>query len=120
MINKYWPAKNYVLPSEVKKESVIVVIIIRCYKPHHLIFQLKVSRNFINCKTYCPAQLLRNFVPVCRQSHSLPLISGRGSKDFITLILLTSTIWQAPTNASKWRVGFNSAFKRVKVLNLQS
>ena len=29
----------------------------------------------------------------------------------LTLILLTCTIWRAPTNASKWRVGFNSAFK---------
>ena len=28
-----------------------------------------------------------------------------------TLILLTSTIWRSPTNASKWRMGFNSAFK---------
>ena len=30
---------------------------------------------------------------------------------FLTLILLTWTIWRAPTNASKWRMGFNSAFK---------
>ena len=29
----------------------------------------------------------------------------------LTLILLTWTIWRPPTNASKWRVGFNSAFK---------
>jgi hypothetical protein len=29
----------------------------------------------------------------------------------LTLILLTWTIWPAPTNASKWRMGFNSAFK---------
>ena len=29
----------------------------------------------------------------------------------LSLILLTWTIWRAPTNASKWRVGFNSAFK---------
>jgi hypothetical protein len=30
---------------------------------------------------------------------------------YLTLILLTWTIWRAPTNASKWRMGFNSAFK---------
>ena len=30
---------------------------------------------------------------------------------FLTLILLTWTIWRASTNASKWRMGFNSAFK---------
>ena len=30
---------------------------------------------------------------------------------FLTLILLTLTIWRAPTYGSKWRMGFNSAFK---------
>ena len=29
----------------------------------------------------------------------------------LTLILLTWTIWRAPTNARKWRMGFNTAFK---------
>ena len=29
----------------------------------------------------------------------------------LTLSLLMWTIWRAPTNASKWRMGFNSAFK---------
>ena len=29
----------------------------------------------------------------------------------LTLTLLTWTIWRVPTNASKWRMGFNSAFK---------
>ena len=29
----------------------------------------------------------------------------------LTLILLTWTKWRVPTNASKWRIGFNSAFK---------
>ena len=29
----------------------------------------------------------------------------------LTLILLTWTKWRAPTNASKWRMGFNSEFK---------
>ena len=32
----------------------------------------------------------------------------------LTLILLTWTIWRAPTNASKWRMGFNSAFKGLR------
>ena len=32
----------------------------------------------------------------------------------LTLTLLTWTIWSAPTNASKWRMGFNSAFKGLK------
>jgi hypothetical protein len=29
----------------------------------------------------------------------------------LTLILLTWTKWWAPASASKWRMGFNSAFK---------
>ena len=29
----------------------------------------------------------------------------------LTRILLMWTIWRVPTNASKWRMGFNSAFK---------
>jgi hypothetical protein len=29
----------------------------------------------------------------------------------LTLILLTWRIWWAPNNASKWKMGFNSAFK---------
>jgi hypothetical protein len=36
-------------------------------------------------------------------------------KTILTLILLTWTIWRAPTNASKWRMGFNSAFKGLKL-----
>ena len=30
------------------------------------------------------------------------------SKGLLTIILLTWTIWRAPTNASKWRMGFNT------------
>jgi len=30
---------------------------------------------------------------------------------WLTLILLTWRIWWAPNNASKWQMGFNSAFK---------
>ena len=30
---------------------------------------------------------------------------------YLTLVLLTWTIWRAPTNDSKWQMGFNSAFK---------
>ena len=32
----------------------------------------------------------------------------------LTLILLTWRIWWAPNNASKWQMGFNSAFKGLK------
>jgi hypothetical protein len=33
----------------------------------------------------------------------------------LTLILLTWRIWRAPNNASKWQIGFNSAFKGLNV-----
>jgi hypothetical protein len=32
----------------------------------------------------------------------------------LTLILLTFRIWRAPNNASKWYMGFNSAFKGLR------
>ena len=34
----------------------------------------------------------------------------------LTLILLTWTVWRASTSASKWRMGFNSAFKGLKII----
>ena len=59
-------------------------------------------------------------------SHSVLLrmrnISGKSCREsqhtrlMLTLILLMWTIWRAPTNASKWRMGFNSAFKGLKYL----
>jgi hypothetical protein len=45
------------------------------------------------------------FVRVQLHGHFLFLYLG------LTFILLTWTIWRAPTNASKWRMRFNSAFK---------
>ena len=36
----------------------------------------------------------------------------------LTLTLLTWTVWRAPTNASKWRMGFNSAFKGLNRIGL--
>ena len=35
----------------------------------------------------------------------------QGITPFLTLILLTWRIWWAPNNASRWQMGFNSAFK---------
>ena len=56
-----------------------------------------------------PRLAKRSHTQVCvRKSHhytSLNIFT------LLTLILLTWTIWRAPTNASKWRMGFNSAFK---------
>ena len=36
----------------------------------------------------------------------------------LTLILLTWTIWRAPTNASKWRMEFNSVFEGLTLLTI--
>ena len=38
----------------------------------------------------------------------------------LSLTLLTWTIWRAVTNASKWRMGFNSAFKGLSQLKIFS
>ena len=38
----------------------------------------------------------------------------------LTLTLLMWTIWRAPTNASKWRMGFNSAFKGLRLFLCRS
>jgi hypothetical protein len=37
----------------------------------------------------------------------------------LALILLTSTKWGAPASASKWRMGFNLAFKGLMKLSVQ-
>ena len=51
------------------------------------------------------------------EARSLLTARGLVSEEFaLTLILLTWTIWRAPSNASKWRMGFNSAFKRLKLV----
>ena len=39
-----------------------------------------------------------------------------GVLQLLTLTLLTWTKWWAPANASKWRMGFNSAFKGLRTL----
>ena len=41
----------------------------------------------------------------------LPLHGGVRLRAFLTLNLLTTTIVEPPSNASKWQMGFNSAFK---------
>ena len=42
---------------------------------------------------------------------SFGIFSARSKRSKRFLILLTWRIWWAPNNASKWQVGFNSAFK---------
>ena len=47
----------------------------------------------------------------CGTNQSIIQLHNLLFKLMLTLTLLTWTIWRAPTNASKWRMGFNSAFK---------
>ena len=47
-------------------------------------------------------------------SHRTETARFIGPERFLTRILLTWTIWRASNNASKWRIGFNSAFKGLK------
>ena len=65
----------------------------------------KQSVHFIACWCYIAFFLWR------KTSGSELIHSLFSSCIGLTLILLTWKIWWAPTNASKWRMGFNSAFK---------
>ena len=49
---------------------------------------------------------------------SLSAVPTRVTQMNLTLTLLTWTIWRAHSNASKWRMGFNSAFKGLKSKNI--
>ena len=44
----------------------------------------------------------------------------RGQWTILTFILLTWRIWWAPNNVSKWQMGFNSAFKGLRLLSYQT
>jgi hypothetical protein len=57
---------------------------------------------------------------VLRRPHSLfwKFCEMKVWSSWLTLILLTWRIWWAPNNASKWQVGFNSAFKGLTDKNM--
>ena len=48
---------------------------------------------------------------LCWYIQVIAIVSVVRSAKCLTLTLLTWTRWRTPTNASKWRMGFNSAFK---------
>ena len=48
------------------------------------------------------------------QKHGTQWSDLRMQVNILTLTLLTWRIWWAPTNASKWQMGFNSAFKGLR------
>jgi hypothetical protein len=57
-------------------------------------------RNFMKCWGRFIFHMLKNYLPLAFQA--------------LTLTPLTWRIWWAPNNASKWQMGFNSAFKGLK------
>jgi len=67
------------------------------------------NRITINCRSLCMhARLLGRSV--------LGRSTGRVEPEMLlTLILLTWRIWWAPNNANIWQIGFNSAFKGLKL-----
>jgi hypothetical protein len=68
----------------------------------HLLYKNGLSDSSIRWRC-----LLRILCPVRRPVTALDCV-------LLTLILLTWRIWWAPNNASKWQMGFNSAFKGLK------
>ena len=108
---KYKPAWSYLLISKIP------------FPPEHTRFCSRLNRiegdtAFFFTRAYLMnilLKLLQNRKTHCIQSITLIFIlivmvnylKSRG----LTLILLTWRIWWAPNNASKWHMGFNSAFK---------
>ena len=78
---------------------------------HSTVTRLLYRREFTTC-TFTTTSHLVNVCYYKKQSKfcSGPLRIG------LTLNLLTWTKWRAPTNVSKWRMGFNSAFKGLTTL----
>ena len=74
---------------------------------HLIIPVILMSRVLWNGFCYCQCREW-TFFP---DASSLPNIS-------LTLTLLTWRIWWAPNNASRWQMGFNSAFKGLTYISL--
>ena len=54
-----------------------------------------------------------------KRCHKIRGPVSEGFKPNLTLILLMWRIWWAPNNASKWQMGFNSAFKGLSKANTE-
>jgi hypothetical protein len=66
---------------------------------------MKICKNFtLNTNTFCG----QNVEMLNVEKGDILLVC-------LTLNLLTTTIVALPSNARKWQMGFNSAFKRLKV-----
>ena len=54
----------------------------------------------------------------CLSTYLVKRVYTLTHKVLLTLILLTWTIWRSPTNASKWRMEFNSALKGLQICGM--
>ena len=91
---------------------------------HRLKLMIRLSLEAQQCDVHQDDQicLLTDHTTISLQQNLLQkaslTCSFRNCITILTLTLLTWTIWRAPTNASKWRMGFNSAFKGLRHVSL--
>ena len=79
----------------------------RAYREHNSLKILEAGSRHMCFVSITPRLL-------CSWGKEPPLRSGSEAvllRDILTLIMLMWRIWWAPNNASKWQMGFNSAFK---------
>ena len=80
---------------------------------HTLRWAFKIYKNYISiCPNTTKVYLL--CITLCFYLSQVILRFTIGLWNILTLILLMWMIWWGPNNASKWQVGFNSAYKRLR------
>jgi len=67
----------------------------------------------VGCSTFVP-MLAQEIITLNR----FYCITNQRLNNILTLILLMWRIWWAPNNASRWQMGFNSAFEGLIYLNI--
>jgi hypothetical protein len=71
-----------------------------------------ICTKYTACLSPGPVQQIKPYLYFAgTAAQSLELLAGCMQHSKLTLTLLTWTKWWAPASASKWRMGFNSAFK---------
>ena len=71
----------------------------------------KISHIFLNPNVHYNSHKILLFVSILSQIISVTPFCPVSLRSILTLNPLTWKIWWAPNNASKWQIGFNSAFK---------
>ena len=100
---RYWKSiwtgvsVTYITSSTGHKQRLVIVSVLHYYAKQSVAFSSSVVSYFSTWKFF--------------SFFSTMYLRMSRTEIILTLILLSWTIWRAPTNASKWRMGFNSAFK---------